>query len=133
MARSGVNLAERMQLCRPRGPEESIPNLGPEPHHAGKPRFQVAKFHRAHQLGDVSAERAQSCNIIRAWLERHDQEHGSAGERRGDSLRDIRQFPRGFKRTHGIEIGIVLHRALSSSKWLALKFALRNATLASLV
>ena len=99
------------------GPEEAIPGLRPETHHAGKSRFQVAKFHRAHQLGDVSAERAQSGNIIRVWLERHDQEHRSARERRGDSLRDVRQFSRGFKRTHGIEIGIVLHRALLSSKW----------------
>ena len=93
MARSGANLAEGMQLCRPRRSEESVPRVGPKPHDAGKPAFQVAKFHRAHQRGKVSAERAQDGAILRARIERRDQENRGASKRRVYRLRDGRHLP----------------------------------------
>ncbi len=86
MARSGANLPEGMQFCRPRLPEEAVPRVGPKPHDAGKSSFQVAKFHGAHQSGEVSAERAQGGAIFRARIERRDQEDRGASERRSYCL-----------------------------------------------
>jgi hypothetical protein len=88
MARSGANLPEGMQLCRPRRPKEAVPRVGTEPHDAGKAPFQVAKFHRSQQRGEVSAERAQGGAIVKARVECRDQEDRGAGERSGYRLRE---------------------------------------------
>src|ERR1700756_3123664 len=82
MARTGTNLPEGMQFCRPRLPVEAVPRLGPKPDDAGKSSLQVTKFHGAHQRGKVSAERAQGGAIFRARIERCDQEDRGASERR---------------------------------------------------
>jgi hypothetical protein len=91
MARSGANLSERMQLFRPRRPKEAIPGVGTEPDNAGKASFQVAKFHRSQQRGEVSAERANSAAIFNARVECCDQEDRGAGERPGNRLRLVGQ------------------------------------------
>ena len=56
MAPAGADLPERMQLLRPRRPEQAVPRLGADRHDAGQARFDVAKFHRAEQAGQVAAE-----------------------------------------------------------------------------
>ena len=86
MPRSGANFPEEVQFCRPRLPEETVPRVGSKPDDAGKSSFQVAKFHGAHQSGEVSAERAQGGAIFRAGIERRDQEDRSTSERRGHCL-----------------------------------------------
>ena len=110
---SGANLAEGMQFRRPRRPEEAIPRVGSKSHDAGKSCFQIAKFHRAHQCGEVSAERAQSGAILRARIERRDQEDRGASERRGYRLREGGRSTCGFGRVHRIGMEIGLHRVLS--------------------
>ena len=77
-----------MQLRRARRPEEPVPRVGPKPHDAGKAAFEVAKFHRAQQRGEVSAERPHGGANVGARIERHDQENRGAGERRGYRLRE---------------------------------------------
>ena len=57
MARSGADLAERMKFGRARIPEQPVPRLGPDSHHAGEPGFEVAKLNRANQARKVRAER----------------------------------------------------------------------------
>jgi hypothetical protein len=87
MARSGSDLPERMQLCRPRWPKETVPRVGTKPHDTGKAPFQVTKFHRSQQRAEVSAERAQGCAIVKARLECRDEEDRGAAKRRGYRLR----------------------------------------------
>jgi hypothetical protein len=87
MARSGANLLERMQFFRPRRPEEAIPRVRTDAHHAGKAPFQVAKFHCSQQRGDVSAEGAYRIAIFKARVECGNQEDGRPGERPGYRLR----------------------------------------------
>jgi hypothetical protein len=87
MARSGANLPERMQFFRPRRPKEAVPRLGTEPHNAGKAPFQVAKFQRSQQGGDISAERAHGVAIFKARVECCHQEDRGAGQRTGYRLR----------------------------------------------
>jgi hypothetical protein len=82
---------EGMQLCRPRRAKKTIPRVGAKPHDARKSSLQVAKFHSAHQCGEVSAERAQGGAIFRAQIERCDQEDRGASKRRGYCLREDRQ------------------------------------------
>ena len=102
MARSGADLPERMQLRRPRRPKEPVPRVGPEPHDAGESAFEVAKFHRAQQRGEVAAERAHGVAIFGARVDRHDQKDRGAGERRGDRLREGRQANCRFGRARRI-------------------------------
>ena len=109
MARSGANLPERMQFRRPRRPKEAVPRVGSKPHDAGKASFQVAKFHRAHQRGEVSAERAHGGAIFGARIERHDQEDRGASERRGHRLCEGRRSTCPF----GCVCRIGLHRVSS--------------------
>ena len=85
ISRNGCNSAGRG------GPKRRSHASGPKPHDAGKASFQVAKFHGAHQRGEVSAERAQGGAIFRARIERRDQEDRGAGERRGYWLREGRR------------------------------------------
>ena len=104
MARSGANLPEDVQLCRPWLPEEAVPCVGAKPHDAGKTRFQVAKFHGAHQRGEVPAERAQSGAILRARIERRDQEDRGASKRRGYCLRESWRSACRYRCAHRIGI-----------------------------
>src|ERR1035441_212908 len=71
--------------------KKAIPRVGAKPHDARKSSLQVAKFHSAHQCGEVSAERAQGGAIFRAQIERCDQEDRGASKRRGYCLREDRQ------------------------------------------
>src|SRR5256885_577534 len=57
MARSGPDLAERMQLRRPRRAEEPIPRLRSKPHHAGQASLKIAETHGANQRRQISAQR----------------------------------------------------------------------------
>src|ERR1700692_818661 len=107
MARSGTNLPEEMQFCRPRLPEEAVPRVGSKPDDAGKSSLQVAKFHGAHQRGEISAQRAQGGAIFRARIERCDQEDRGASERRGYCLCEGRRSACYF----GCVRRIGLHRA----------------------
>src|SRR5208282_4181211 len=125
MARFGANLTEGMQFSRPRLPEETVPRVRPKPHDAGKSSFQIAKFHRAHQRGEVSAERAQGGAILRARLERRDHEDRSSGERRGYCLRECRRSTFRYGRAHRISIGAGLHWVSSQRRSSCFGFALR--------
>ena len=100
MARPGANLPEGVQLCRSWRPKDAVPRLGPESEDAGKSSFQVAKFHRAHQRGKVSAERARYGAILRSPVERRDQEDGGASKRRRYCLREGRRCTCLFGRAH---------------------------------
>src|SRR4029077_4273523 len=71
--------------------------------------LQVAKFHRAHQRGEVSAERAQGGAILGSRVERRDQEDRGASKRRGYCLREDRQSTCRFGCAHRIG----LHRVSS--------------------
>ena len=82
VARSGPELAERVQFGRARVPEQPVPGVGPDPHHAGEAGFEIAKFNRANQARKVGAERPHGRAIVRARVYRHDQEDRGAGERR---------------------------------------------------
>src|SRR4029077_15438678 len=86
MARSGTNLPEGMQFCRPWLPEEAVPRVGSKPDDAGKPSLQVTKFHGAHQRGQISAERAHGGAIFRARIESCNQEDRGASKRCGHCL-----------------------------------------------
>src|SRR3984957_8356476 len=131
MARSRANLAEGMQCGGPRRPKEAVPRVGPKPHDAGNATFQVAEFHRAPQRAEISAERAQPGAIVRARVERRDQEDRGAGERRGYRLRNRGQSSSRSGRAHCIGMGIGRHGV--SSRLTRTDFALQNATLASRV
>ncbi len=109
MTRSGADLAERVQLRRPRLAEKPVPRVGPEPHDAGKAGFEVAKFHGAQQRGEVPAERTDGGAIVRARIYRHDQEDRGAGERCGYGLWSNTHVTRCIGRGHRI----ALHRVAS--------------------
>jgi hypothetical protein len=49
MPRSGMKLAERMKLRRPRRPKDPVPRVGAKSQDAGKRSFQVAKSYGAQQ------------------------------------------------------------------------------------
>jgi hypothetical protein len=98
MPLSGANLPEWMQLRRAWWPEQAVPRVGPESHDAGQARFDVAEFNRAQQRGKVSAKGQQGGAIVRARIDRHDQEDRGARERRGYRLRDGTQAARGSGR-----------------------------------
>ena len=81
-----------MQLGRARVPEQPVPGVGPDAHHAGEAGFEIAKFNRANQARKVGAERPYGRGIVRAWVYRHDQEDRGAGERRGYRLWNHHSF-----------------------------------------
>src|SRR5208282_4311674 len=109
MARSAANLLEGVQFRWLRLSKEAVPRVRPKPHHAGKSSFQVAKFHRTHQRGEVSAERAHSGAMLNARVECHAEEDRSAGQRRRYRLCQARQDTCRLGRVHWI----VLHRESS--------------------
>ncbi len=86
VARSGPELAEGVKLSRARVAEQPVPGVGPNPHHAGKPGFEIAKFDRSNQARKVGAERARRGATVGARVYRHDQEDRGAGERRRNRL-----------------------------------------------
>jgi hypothetical protein len=81
MVGSGPDLPERVEFGRARVPEQTVPCIGPDPYHAGKAGFELAKSHRANQRREVCAKRSNGRAIIGARTYRHDQEDRSAGER----------------------------------------------------
>ena len=82
VARSGPELAERMKFGRARVAEQPVPGVGPDSHHAGKAGLEIAKFDRANQAREVGAERPHGGAIVRARIDRHDQEDRGARQRR---------------------------------------------------
>ena len=112
VARSGANLPERMQLRRPRRSKEPVPRVGPKAHDAGEAPFKVAKFHRAQQRGEVSAERPHGRSIVGARVYCRDQEDRGAGERRGYRLRNGTQAA-----SRAYRIGVHLDVVLWMSTW----------------
>src|ERR1700733_3387104 len=100
MALSRANFPERMQLCRPWCPKKAVPGVGSKPHDAGKSPLEITKLHGAYQRCEVSAERAQGGPMLRARVERRDQEDRGTSKRRGHCLRDERQSTRRFGRAH---------------------------------
>ena len=109
MARSGTNFAEGVQFRRPLRAKEPVPRLGPKAHDAGEARFQIAKFHRAQQRSEVSAERPHGRPIVEPGVKCHNQEDGGTGERRVYWLRNGRQGASGFGRSHwiGLHLDII--------------------------
>ena len=59
MAWARTNLTEGVQLRRARRAEELVPGIGAKPHNASEAGFNVAKFHRANEGGEVCAEGAK--------------------------------------------------------------------------
>ncbi len=110
MARSCANFAEHVQFRRPRRAKEPVPRVGPKAKDAGEARFEVAKFHRAQQCGEVSAERPHGRPIVESRVECHHQEDGGAGERRGYWLRNGPQTASRFGRAHriGLHLDVIL-------------------------
>src|ERR1700689_2355897 len=88
MAAPGAKPPGGMQFCRPGRPEDPVPGLGTKAHHTGKLAFQVPKFHRAQQPGEICTKRAQGSAILNPRVEGHDEEDRGTGERRGDWLRE---------------------------------------------
>ena len=82
VARSSPELAERVKFGRTRVPEQPIPGVGADSHHAGEPSFEVTKFNRANQAREVSAKGAHGGAIVLARVDCHHQEDRSACERR---------------------------------------------------
>ncbi len=128
MARTRANLPEGMQFRRPRRTEEAVPRVGSKSHDAGKSSFQVAKFHRAQQCGQVSAERAHGIAILRAWVNRRGQEDRGAGKRRIYRLREGGQPTCRFGRVHwiGMEIGLPSSATHENTTAASLTTALNN-------
>ena len=71
-----------MKFGRARVPEQPVPGVGADSHHAGEPGFEIAKFNRANQAGKICAERPHGGAIVLARVDRHDQEDRGACERR---------------------------------------------------
>ena len=88
VARSGPELSEGVKLGRARVPEQPIPGVRPDSHHAGEPGFEIAKFNRANQAREIGAERPHAGAIVRAGVYGHDQEDRRAGQRRRYRLRN---------------------------------------------
>ena len=105
MARSGTKFPEGMQFRRPRLPEEAVPGVASEPDDARQSSLKIAKFHRAHQRGEVSTKRAQYSPIPRAWIELRDQKDRGPSERCGYCLCKGRRSSWRF----GCAYWIVLH------------------------
>src|SRR4029077_4565633 len=103
MARSRTNLAEGMQFGRQRLPEEAIPCVGSKPHDTGKPSFQITKFNGSHQRGELPTKRVQDSPILRARVERRDQEDRGASKRRGYRLCEGRRSTCRFGCVHRID------------------------------
>ena len=57
VARSGPELAERVEFSRTRAPEQPVPGVGTDAEHAGEAGLEVAKLNRANQTREVRAER----------------------------------------------------------------------------
>ena len=52
-----ADLAERMQVLRPRRAEQPVPGVGAESHDAGQPAVEVAKADRAQEGGEIATQR----------------------------------------------------------------------------
>jgi hypothetical protein len=113
MACPGAKLAEGMKVRRARLAKEPVPRVGPNSHDTGEARFKVAKFHRAQQSGEVSAERPNGRATAGSRVYVHDQKDCSASERRDYRLRN------GIRRIchFGCRIRIGFHRMSSLGRW----------------
>ena len=65
VARSGLELAERVKFGRTRVAEQPVPGVGADSHHAGEPGLEIAKFDRANQAREVGAERPHGGGVVR--------------------------------------------------------------------
>jgi len=81
MAQSGPDLPERVKFGGARVPEQPVPRIGADSHHAGEIGFEVTKFNSANQRRQVRVKRPHGCAIVRAQNYSHNQEDRSASER----------------------------------------------------
>ena len=88
VARSGPELSEGVKFGRARVPEQPIPGVRPDSHHAREPGFEITKFNCANQAREVRAECPHAGAIVRAGVYGHDQEDRRAGQRRRYRLRN---------------------------------------------
>ena len=60
-----ADLAERMQVLRPRRAEEPVPSVGAERHDARQPSLEVAKADRTQEGGEIATQRPHRGIIFR--------------------------------------------------------------------
>src|ERR1700722_12887797 len=95
-----------MQLGRPRRAKKLVPRLRPNSHHAGKPCFQVAVFHRAKNSAQVGAERSHRRSRLRARLQFGHYKNCRPRQRRGHRLRNNRFGAHGRANLHLWEMSV---------------------------
>jgi hypothetical protein len=78
-----------MEADRPSRFEELIPDGGAEPHHAGQIPLEITERDRAHERGEVFAERPHHRAMFIARIDHDDEKDRSARERRDHRLRLI--------------------------------------------
>lgn len=81
-----MNFPERMQLLRPRCPEQSVPGIGADPHDAGKPSIRCPKADATHQRGKDCAEISHRHLGLCTRAHRHHEEDGCTSEPGIDGL-----------------------------------------------
>ena len=112
VAGTGADLAERVQLCRPRLSEEPVPRLRPERHDAREVFGGFAKPDRSYQPGEIPAQRSHlratiERTTIEIGVDRYDQKDRRAGQPRSHRLWDRARTARRSGRGHRIG----LHRS----------------------
>ncbi len=85
---AAADLAERMQIFRARGAEETIPGVGANAEHAGQPALEVAKTDGAQQAREIAEQLSRGILRLEAGFERHDQEDSGTRQPRRHRLRD---------------------------------------------
>ena len=83
----GPDLAERVQPGGAIGTAQPVPQLSPEPHHAGQRGSEVAEAHRTQQAAEIAAEVADSRLTGLAGAHGNDEENRRGGQRGGHRLR----------------------------------------------
>src|ERR1700750_2119266 len=106
MARSNVDLPEWMEFGWPRVPEQSVPCLGSDPHHAGQPSFEIAKTNRPDQCQEISAERPDGHAVVWPRIYRQNEEDPGARKRGGYRLCNRSVFTCGCGSGHQIHNSI---------------------------
>ena len=88
MARAGANLTEGMEVGGAGISEKLAPRVAADPHDAGESRLNLTKVDRAHEFGQVAAERANDRAAGGIRVDRNHQKDDSASERCDHRLRD---------------------------------------------
>lgn len=88
VARAGANLAKGMQFRGTRRSKQAVPGVRAEAHDAGESGFEIAKANSAQKRREIRAQRKNRRATFLGGVDGKDEKNGSAGEWRGDELRD---------------------------------------------